>query len=80
MNVETEKPVFKPVKIVLETPEEVAKFYAIMNYSPIVETLNSRQRFQQIRSIIQELCPEIHSTQQTWYNRLRKHVHEIEAK
>ena len=30
---------FEPVEIVLETPEEVAKFYAIMNYMPLLNSL-----------------------------------------
>ena len=36
----TEKPKFTPITITLESEEEVAKMYAIFNYSTIVRSLN----------------------------------------
>lgn len=43
-------PVFDPVKIVLETQEEVDKVFAMLNYSPIVNALQLGNWYQKLQS------------------------------
>jgi hypothetical protein len=35
-----DKPAFTPINVVLESYEEAQKFYAMMNFSPLVDGLN----------------------------------------
>jgi len=70
MKVEITEPKFKPISKVLETPEEVAKFFAILNYTKIVKTLDIVGEADKIRVSISREFNDICRTSMPWYNKL----------
>jgi hypothetical protein len=70
MRVETVENKFKPISIVLETPEEVAKFYAILNHSKIVSSLNISQASDEIRASILREFNDVRKLSVPWYDKL----------
>jgi hypothetical protein len=70
MRVETVENKFKPISIVLETPEEVAKFYAILNHSKIVSSLNISKASDEIRAFILREFNDVRKLSAPWYDKL----------
>ena len=70
MKVETIEPKFSPITIVLETPEEVAKIYAIFNHPEITEALNITKESDVIRASITKAFNEAWKFSSPWYDKL----------
>jgi len=70
MKVETAEQKFNPISIVLETPEEVAKFYAIFNNPEITEALNITKESDVISVSILSVFNEIWKFSGPWYDKL----------
>jgi len=68
MKVETVEPKFNPISIVLETPEEVAKFYAILNNVKIIDSLEMSDEACKIRSSINKVMPNASPLAIKWWN------------
>lgn len=49
MRVESSKEIFQPIKIVLESQEEVNKLFAIFNYTPISEAVDIPSWWSELR-------------------------------
>lgn len=69
---------FQPIKleILLETPEDAEKFYAIFNYADIATALKLNKETTTIREHIAKKYPLIHKNYDHWfsilYNYLKK--------
>ena len=70
MRVETVENKFNPISIVLETPEEVAKFYAILNHPTIVNSLKIDRESDEIRASISDVMPDAYKISKKWYQEL----------
>jgi hypothetical protein len=62
-----DKPAFTPINVVLESYDDVKKFYTLMNSSPIVAGLNISQEAEKLRNKIQAQYPSVYGdSQDTW--------------
>lgn len=68
MKVETVEPKFNPISIVLETPEEVVKFYAILNSVKIINALEINKEAEKIRHSISKVIPNAYQLSMKWWN------------
>jgi hypothetical protein len=64
--------VFQPVHIILETPEEVAKFHALFNYCPVIEALEIVPLVRESRHVMeQQGYPK---DQSVWFDKLQNNL------
>ena len=70
MKVKVVEQKFNPISIVLETPEEVAKFYAILNHPEITNALKIDKTSDEIRASILSAFNDVYETSIPWYNKL----------
>ena len=70
MKIKTVEPKFNPISIVLETPEEVAKIYAILNHTGIIKALDIVEEANKIRGSISGAFNDVYETSMPWYNKL----------
>ena len=71
MRVETQEKKFSPISIVLETPEEVAKFYAILNNNRIAEALDITGEAEMIIKSIDMIFNEAYNLSTPWFFKLQ---------
>ena len=71
MRVETQEKKFSPISIVLETPEEVAKFYSILNNNRISEALDITGEAEMIIKSIDMIFNEAYNLSTPWYYKLQ---------
>ena len=77
MKVKSVPALFEPVEIILETPEEVAKFYAIMNYMPLLNSLkiDNIVEADPIRKKLDKFCSVFE--QDKWFDAISKSYQQL---
>lgn len=62
---------FQPIHIVLETPEDVAKFYAILNLLPILCALDIEEKASDLRKFLKERLPQISEKSDQYWDKMQ---------
>lgn len=62
---------FQPIHIVLETPDDVAKFYAILNLLPILLALDMEEKANEIRKFIKGRLPQISENSDQYWDKIQ---------
>ncbi len=65
---------FKPIHIVLETPEEVAKFYAMLEVLPLLCALNIEAKASDLRKFLTEQVPETTEKFPIYWDKIQHHL------
>jgi hypothetical protein len=61
--------VFQPVQITLETPEDVAKFHAMLCFVPLIQSLEIEQFARDSRKVFEPQCVgEVENAE--WFDKL----------
>ena len=67
---------FQPIHIVLETPEEVAQFYAILDLQPVVGALDIENKANDIRKFLRGRLPETPTNSVPFWDKIQKKLKE----
>jgi hypothetical protein len=68
------KPTFTPFKIVIETPEDAAKMYAILRCARIVDTLEIGDMSDMLRQDITRFSPNVSQDSDVWFDKLLERI------
>jgi hypothetical protein len=74
MQVLTSKATFKPITIVLENEDEVQKFYTIMNYPPLLNSMKMNKEARFFRDKVREDHPKIDTQTSDMFTKLSNDI------